>query len=142
MGNNPSHFKGNNLPVEKISWEKAVAFIAKLNARDDSYTSRLPSEAEWEYAARAGTTGEYVGDLEAMTWYSGNSRGHTHPVGSKRPNAFGLFDMYGNVWEWCQDWYHDSYAGAPTDGSAWVSGDEQKGHVLRGGSWSYGKEYF
>jgi formylglycine-generating enzyme required for sulfatase activity len=139
MGNNPSHFKGENLPVETVSWYEAIDFIAKLNAKNDGYTYRLPSEAEWEYAARAGTTGEYAGDLDAMAWYStvyaGNAGNQTHPVGSKLPNAFGLFDMHGNVWEWCEDWYHNSYSGAPVDGSAWLSGGKQKYRVLRGGSW-------
>ena len=161
MGNNPSYFKGcDNCPVEQVSWDDAVSFVARLNAQNDGYTYRLPTEAEWEYAARAGTTGDYAGDLDAMAWYGNNSGrtrldaaeiyrtdlsnyykritengGQTHAVGSKLPNAFGLFDMHGNVWEWCQDWYHDSYAGAPIDGSAWLSGGEQKYRVLRGGSW-------
>src|SRR5207302_1498372 len=91
--------------------------------------------AEWEYACRAGTTGDYAGDLNSMAWYKANSGNKTHPVATKLPNAFGLFDMHGNVWEWCQDWFHDSYNGAPTDGSAWPSAGEQKERVLRGGSW-------
>ncbi len=152
MGNNPSIFKGDNLPVEQVSWDDAVSFIAKLNGQNDGYTYRLPTEAEWEYAARAGTTGDYSGNLDAMAWYYNNggdarlsgewsydklkaNNNRTHPVGSKQPNAFGLFDTHGNVWEWCQDWYHDSYAGAPPDGSAWLSGGEQKYRVMRGGSW-------
>ncbi|MFL6208344.1 MAG: SUMF1/EgtB/PvdO family nonheme iron enzyme [Pyrinomonadaceae bacterium] len=137
MRNNPSHFKGDNLPVENVSWDDAIAFITQLNAQNDGHTYRLPTEAEWEYAARAGTTGNYGGELDAMAWYVNNSEGKTHPVGSKQPNAFGLYDMHGNVWEWVQDWYHESYAGAPTDGSAWLSGGEQKHRVLRGGSWIY-----
>lgn len=172
MGNNPSHFKGDNLPLETVSWDDAIAFIARLNAKNDGFTYRLPTEAEWEYACRAGTTGDYAGDLEAMGWYGNNSGwarldtaeiartdsanyrkqitendSQTHPVGSKLPNSFGLFDMHGNVSEWCQDWYHDSYKGAPTDGSAWLSAGEQKMNVegvtppwlipeLRGGNWS------
>jgi formylglycine-generating enzyme required for sulfatase activity len=135
MGNNPSQFKGDNLPVAEVSWDDAIAFIARMNAQNDGYTYRLPSEAEWEYAARAGTTGDYAGDLDAMAWYSANSGNKTHSVGTKLPNAFGLFDMHGNVWEWCQDWYHNTYAGAPADGSAWLSGGEQHDRVLRGGSW-------
>jgi formylglycine-generating enzyme required for sulfatase activity len=160
MGSNPSGFSGTNLPVENVSWNDASAFITKLNAKSDNYTYRLPTEAEWEYAARAGATVDYAGDLDALAWYGNNSGrqrldaaaifrteaqnyskritengGQTHAIGSKLPNAFGLFDMQGNVWEWCQDWYHDSYAGAPTDGSAWLSGGEQKYRVLRGGSW-------
>lgn len=135
MGNNPSAFKGADLPVDGVSWNDAIAFVARLNAQGDGYTYRLPSEAEWEYAARAGTTGDYAGDLDAMAWYDSNSGKTTHPVGGKQPNGFGLYDMHGNVWEWCQDWYHASNAGAPTDGSAWLSGGEQKERVLRGGSW-------
>jgi hypothetical protein len=97
---------------------------------------RLPSEAEWEYACRAGTTGAYAGDLDGMAWYSENSEGKTHPVGQKQPNAFGLYDMHGNVWEWCEDEWHDSYAGAPADGQAWVnrSGCGPR-RVIRGGGW-------
>jgi formylglycine-generating enzyme required for sulfatase activity len=152
MANNPSNFKGGNLPVETVSWDDAIGFIARLNAQNDGYTYRLPSEAEWEYACRAGTTGDYAGDLDSMAWYYNNAgdarlsgernfdkqkanNNRTHSVGSKQPNAFGLFDMHGNVWEWCQDWYHDSYAGSPTDGSARLSGGEQKYRVSRGGSW-------
>src|SRR5205085_3640525 len=96
---------------------------------------RLPSEAEWEYACRAGTTGDYAGNLDAMGWDFSNSGSQTHPVGQKQPNSFGLYDMHGNVWEWCEDYYHSSYVGAPTDGSAWLSGDSSY-RVLRGGSWS------
>ena len=161
MGNNPSGFKGENLPVERVSWDDAVAFMARLNAQNDGYTYRLPSEAEWEYACRAGTTGDYAGDPDATAWFGNNSGrarldaigiwrtdyqnygkrleengDQTHPVGSKLPNAFGLFDMNGNVWEWCQDWYHDNYNGAPTDSEAWLSSGEQKSRVLRGGSWN------
>ncbi|PYS90984.1 MAG: formylglycine-generating enzyme family protein [Acidobacteria bacterium] len=136
MGNDPSHFRGDDLPVENVSWNDTQEFINKLNAQSDGYTYRLPTEAEWEYAARAGTTGNYAGDLDAMAWYEKNSGSKTHPVGSKQPNGFGLYDMHGNVWEWVQDWYHEAYAGAPTDGSAWLSGGEQKYRVLRGGSWN------
>jgi len=141
MGNNPSHFKGDNRPVEQVSWDDVVAFIARLNAQKDGYSYRLPTEAEWEYACRAGTTGDYAGDPDAMGWYDKNSGDKTHDVGTKLANAFGLFDMHGNVWEWSQDWYHDSYNGAPTDGSAWLSGGEQKYRVLRGGSWRNGSGF-
>jgi formylglycine-generating enzyme required for sulfatase activity len=134
MGDEPSHFKGDDLPVEQVSWGRVVGFIAKLNAQNDGYTYMLPSEAQWEYAARAGTVGDYAGDLDAMAWYDHNSEHHTHPVGRKQPNAFGLFDMHGNVFEWCEDGYHETYVGAPTDGSAWLSGVE-KHRVLRGGTW-------
>jgi formylglycine-generating enzyme required for sulfatase activity len=134
MGNNPSRFKGDNLPVEQVSWDDAQEFIRRLNARGDGYTYRLPSEAEWEYACRAGTTGDYAGNLDAMAWYDKNSGPQTHPVGQKQPNGFGLYDMHGNVWEWCEDWYHDGYNGAPTDGSAWLSGGYPNLRMLRGGS--------
>jgi formylglycine-generating enzyme required for sulfatase activity len=132
MGNSPSNFKGDNLPVEQVSWNDAQEFIQKLNATSDDFTYRLPSEAEWEYACNARPTG---GKLDLMAWYFDNSGNRTHPVGRKQPEAFGLYDMRGNVDEWCEDWAHDSYAGAPADGSAWLSGGEQKDRVLRGGSW-------
>lgn len=161
MGTNPSNFSScDNCPVEQVSWDDAQRFLAKLNDRNDEFHYRLPSEAEWEYACRAGTTGDYAGDLDSMGWYgnnSGNSRldadrifredqsnyfkrlqnngNRTHPVGTKQPNAFGLYDMHGNVQEWCQDWGHDNYAGAPTDGSAWLSREGKKSRVSRGGSW-------
>ena len=132
MGKNPSHFKGDDLPVESISWHDAQEFCAKLRAMTGK-AFRLPSEAEWEYACRAGTTGDYVGKLDEMAWYDENSGGKTHPVGQKKPNALGLYDMHGNVWEWCEDVWHDDYNGAPKDGSAWTDGGNQK-RVLRGGS--------
>jgi formylglycine-generating enzyme required for sulfatase activity len=140
MGNNPSYFKKyfkncDNCPVECVSWNDAQEFIRKLNEQNDGYTYRLPSEAEWEYVARAGTMGDYAGDLDAMAWYAKNSGGKTRPVGSRQPNAFGLYDMHGNVDEWCQDWRHNSYAGAPDDGSAWVSGSRPESRATRGGSW-------
>ena len=137
MGNNRSFFKDDQLPVEQVAWDEAQSFIKKLNERGDGFTYRLPSEAEWEYACRAGTTGDYAGDLNDMAWYLDNSEKGTHPGGRKKPNAFGLYDMHGNVWEWCQDTYHQNYKGAPTDGSAWVEGGEPNSRVLRGGSWLY-----
>jgi formylglycine-generating enzyme required for sulfatase activity len=125
--------EGDKYPMYYVNWDEAQEFIKKLNAQNDGYTYRLPSEAEWEYACRAGTTGDYAGNLDAMAWYNDNTNGTLHPVGQKQPNAWGLYDMHGNVLEWCQDWYHDSYNGAPMDGSAWVSGGGQK-RILRGGS--------
>jgi len=135
MGDNPSGYKncGGNCPVEKVSWKDAQNFINKLNEGNDGFRYRLPTEAEWEYACRAGTTGDYAGDLDSVAWYDKNSGGKTHPVGTRQPNGFGLYDMHGNVWEWCEDWYHKTYEGAPMDGSAWLSGGEQKYRVLRGG---------
>ena len=133
MGNNPSRFKGDYLPVEAISWDNAQSFCEKLGAMTRK-AFRLPSEAEWEYACRAGTTGDYAGNLDAMAWYKDNSDGKTHPVGLKRPNAFGLYDLHGNVLEWCEDVWHENYEGAPKDSSAWTYGSNQKRRVLRGGS--------
>ena len=137
MGNNPSYNKGRTLPVEQVSWEDVQQFIAKLNQKTGQ-KYRLPSEAEWEYAARAKTTGDWsFGNDESKvgnhTWYKGNSGEKTQVVGQKRPNAFGLFDMYGNVWEFTQDCWHEDYVGAPTDGSAWTTGCTEN-RVLRGAS--------
>jgi formylglycine-generating enzyme required for sulfatase activity len=135
MSNNPSWIKGDRaLPVENISWNDAKEFCEKL-ARMTGKIYRLPSEAEWEYACRAGTTSAYAGDLKAMAWYGKPIIGRTHPVGQKQPNAFGLYDMHGNVREWCEDVWHGNYNDAPTDGSAWVSGGNSSFRVLRGGSW-------
>jgi len=138
MGTNPSDFKncGNNCPVDMVSWDEAKSFIRKLNQLNDGYHYRLPTEAEWEYACRAGTTGDYAGELEEMAWFQDNAGVRPHPVGSKRPNAWGLSDMYGNLYEWCEDWYHETYYGAPADGSAWSGGNENV-RVRRGGSWRY-----
>ncbi|MCI0565149.1 MAG: formylglycine-generating enzyme family protein, partial [Nitrososphaera sp.] len=136
MGKNPSHFKGDPaLPVENVTWNDAKEFCEKLT-KMTGLDYRLPTEAEWEYACRAGTTGDYGGDLDVMAWYSKNSGVKTHPVGQKNPNAWGLHDMHGNVWEWCEDDWNDSYASAPTDGRAWVDMPSRGSfRVLRGGSW-------
>ena len=141
MGNNPSNFKNcDQCPVENVSWEDVQQYIQKLNAKTGQ-RSRLPTEAEWEYAAGggaskrtkwAGTGSE--GSLSEYAWYSSNSGSKTHPVGEKKPNSLGLYDMSGNVWEWCEDWYHSSYTGAPGDGSAWLS-PAGSDRVIRGGSW-------
>ena len=137
MGSNPSRFRGDNLPVEQVSWNDAQEFIRRLNALNDGYTYRLPSEAEWEYACRAGTTGDYAGNIDSMAWYGNNSGSATHSVGQKQPNAFGLYDMHGNVWEWYEDEYVEGYRGAPADGSARVSESGLAwSRVLRGGSWN------
>lgn len=134
MGKNPSSFKGDDLPVETVSWEDAKQFCQKLQQLTNK-AYRLPSEAEWEYACRAGTTGDYAGKLDDMGWYDSNSRNKTHPVGQKNPNAFGLYDMHGNVWEWCED-IHGDYKNTPADGSAWLSGEDSSSRrVVRGGSW-------
>jgi len=131
---NLSIFEGDDLPVA-VAWSYAQEFCRKLSQRSGK-KYRLPTEAEWEYACRAGTTGAYAGALNEMAWYTNNSGRETHPVGQKKPNAFGLYDMHGNMWEWCQDAWHDSYNGAPSDGSSWLSGGDSRRRVLRGGSWS------
>ena len=127
MGNNPSYFlEGKFLglfggkispdrPVDSVSWYDCQKFVAKLNARSDiqrlGLKFSLPTEAQWEYACRAGTTGDYggTGKIDDMGWYDGNSGNTTHPVGRKEPNEWGLYDMHGNVWEWCADWYDSGY---------------------------------
>jgi formylglycine-generating enzyme required for sulfatase activity len=111
MGNNPSEFKGNpNRPVEMVSWKDVQTFMRKLNERESGRVYRLPTEAQWEYAARAGTTtARYENDVDAIAWYKANSSSVTHEVGQKLPNAWGLYDMLGNVWEWVQDWYAREY---------------------------------
>jgi formylglycine-generating enzyme required for sulfatase activity len=139
MGSNPSHFKGSRNPVESVSWNDAQAFIEKLNARTGK-KFRLPTEAEWEYAARSGGKGEkWSGSSagpDAVGWYDKNSGITTHPVGQKQPNGLGLYDMTGNVWEWCADWYGESYYGSSpkNDPPGPASGTYR---VLRGGSWFY-----
>jgi len=145
MGSNPAHFSaGDNYPVENVTWDDCQSFIGKLNEMTGGQY-RLPTEAEWEYACRAGTTGERYGPPAAIAWYDQNSGSSTHPVGEKQPNAFGLYDMLGNVWEWCQDLYSDHLAGgepssgsaqADHAGSAWGSL-----RVFRGGSWGDGASY-
>ena len=141
MGNNPSRFKGARLPVECVTWDDSQAFIQRLNGLHDGFIYHLPTEAEWEYVVRAGTTSEFPGEMNALGWNYSNSGNRTHPVGTREPNAFGLYDLHGNVWEWCQDWYHPTYEGAPADGSAWLTGGEMKGRVVRGGAFPDFAEY-
>jgi len=132
MGNNPGHFPiGNNYPVENVSWNEVQAFIQKLNAMTGK-RYRLPTEAEWEYACRAGTTGERYGNLDAIAWHASNAGGSTHPVGQKQANAWGLYDMLGNVSEWCQDWYGMYSVEFKAKPAGPVSGTRR---VIRGGSW-------
>jgi len=133
---------GGNYPMYYVSWNDCQEFIEKLNALDSSHTYRLPSESEWEYACRAGTTTRfYWGDSDSGSemgdycWYSSNSNLSTHPVALKQPNAWGLYDMSGNVSEWCEDTWHSTDDGAPTDGSAWWVSSGASSRVRRGGSW-------
>lgn len=140
MGNNPSWFKGDERPVECVSWDDVQEFIKKLNEMEGADKYRLPSEAEWEYACRAGTTTRYYfGDdesrLDEYAWYDKNSGSETHPVGQKNPNPWYLYDMHGNALEWVQDRWHDNYGGAPSNGSAWEDGSSSS-HILRGGGWN------
>ena len=144
MGNNPSFFKkaGKDAPVEMVSWDDCQAFVAKLSA--DGGEFRLPTEAEWEYACRAGTkpalnngkdltpTTGRCRNLDEVGWYDDNSGNTTHPVGQKKPNAWDLYDMHGNVGEWCNDFYGEYPAGEVTDP---VGPTAARGHVARGGSW-------
>ena len=137
MGSKPSNFKGPQNPVEQVSWNDAVEFCRKLSEQE-GVEYRLPTEAEWEYACRAGTTTKYsFGDIESeladYAWYDENSGDTTHPVGSKKPNAWGLYDMHGNVWEWCEDWYESYPSGSLTDPTGASSGSDR---VYRGGCWS------
>ncbi len=149
IGTNPSHFQGDGQrPVENVSWDEAMGFCERLNQiypeLRDAHV-RLPSEAQWEYACRAETTAAlYSGqelttesghcpNLEELAWYDENSKDTTHPVGDRRPNPWGLYDMLGNVWEWCEDGWHGNYDGAPADGAAWAA--EGSHRVYRGGSW-------
>ena len=151
LGTNPSFFKGNNNPVENVSWDDAQEFCKKVTERmiasvpnpsplaPDPSPCRLPTEAEWEYACRAGTRTKYYSgdsedDLKRVAWYSANSNNMTHPVGEKEANAFGLYDMHGCVWQWCEDWYTEYSPNPVTDPQGPAQGAVR---VLRGGSWCY-----
>jgi formylglycine-generating enzyme required for sulfatase activity len=145
MGDNPSGFKdcGADCPVESVSWDDVQKFIRKLNDMEGIDKYRLPSEAEWEYGCRAGTTTEFffgddAGQLGEYAWYKDNSEGKTHPVGQKGRNAWGLYDMHGNVWEWVEDDWHGNYDKAPSDGRPWVEKPRGPHRVIRGGSWGNG----
>ncbi len=154
MGSNPSSFKGPKLPVTNVSWNDAMEFIARLQTFDQNHTYRLPTEAEWEYACRAGSAGDFSGEefkppgknepnrtpeedekiLQTIGWFSANAFNHPHPVGQLKPNAWGLHDMHGNVREWCQDWYDASYykTSSAEDPPGPPSGAMK---VNRGGGW-------
>lgn len=146
MGSNPSRWKGPRNSVEMLSHDEATEFCRKVTQWlavakliEPGQLVRLPSEAEWEYAARAGTDTRYsfgddVAELDDYGWHTGNAAGNDPPVGAKKPNPWGLYDMHGYLWEWCLDSKHADYRGAPADGSAWV-GDDPAGFVIRSGSW-------
>jgi formylglycine-generating enzyme required for sulfatase activity len=153
MENNPSRFQGAKRPVENVSWDDAVEFCQRL-AQKTGKDYRLPTEAEWEYAARAGTTtpfhfGEtissdlanYDGNYTYGSGAKGEYRQQTTEVGKFSPNAFGLYEIHGNIWEWCQDTWHENYEGAPSNGTAWVSENDNGSRLLRGGSWNYAPRY-
>ncbi|WP_052324515.1 formylglycine-generating enzyme family protein [Haliscomenobacter hydrossis] len=143
MGENPSRFIDPKHPVEQVSWENTQVFFQKIN-QDARLTPgqvfRLPTEAEWEYAARGGNRSggfRYAGGdkLDEVGWYNDNSHGETKTIRLKLANELGIQDLSGNVWEWCADQWHNNYQGAPKDGSAWLGLEEDAGRVLRGGSW-------
>ena len=147
MGKNPSKWTGPRNSVEMVSWQDANDFCKKATAEmrkrkliKDDEVIRLPTEAEWEYACRAGTKTAYSfgggsARIGEFCWFKGNSKGYDPPVGAKKPNPWGLYDMHGYVWEWVADGWHADYKGAPADGSAW-SAKDAKQHVVRGGSWN------
>jgi formylglycine-generating enzyme required for sulfatase activity len=147
MGSNPSRWKGPRNSVELLSLAEAQEFCRRATSLmrssgliESRQVIRLPSEAEWEYVARAGTTARYsfgdnAGDLDTYAWHTGNAAGNDPPVGAKKPNLWGLYDVHGYLWEWCADAWHDNYQGATTDGSAWTTGGDPKRGVVRGGSW-------
>ena len=134
MAVNPSNSKGENLPVEGVSWEDAQKFCEAMNRKADGYRYRLPTEAEWEYAARAGNGSCRYGPLVEVAWSRDNSGGKSHPVGEKKPNAFGLHDTLGNVWEWVQDWYSLTYYGHSPEADP-NGPDSGEYRLARGGSW-------
>lgn len=145
MGSNPSHLKGEDRPVEHVSWTDAMAFAQALTERERAagrlppgYVYTLPTEAQWEYACRAGTTGLYPGDLDEMGWFKDNAVYETHPVALKEPNAWGLHDMLGNVWELCLDWYALYPGGSLTDPTGPATGLRR---VSRGGSYRSEREH-
>jgi formylglycine-generating enzyme required for sulfatase activity len=159
----PANFKGDNRPVEQVSWNDAVEFCLRLS-KQTGREYRLPSEAEWEYACRSGTTTPFhfgetlttdLANYRGTDWEyqsktfpgsygsgpKGEYRQQTTDVGSFPANAFGLYDMHGNVWEWCLDHWHQTYEGAPTDSRAWLSSDDNASRLLRGGSWFFNPWY-
>ena len=145
MGFNPSSYKDPRRPVENITWLETQSFLEELNRLEGTNKYRLPSEAEWEYAARAGSEGTYffgddVSQLRRYAWFDAQARIGSTAVGQRQPNAWGLYDMYGNVWEWVQDCWHDDYTNAPPDSRVWGGGDCSL-RVLRGGGWANQADY-
>ena len=131
MPSNPSPEKGADLPVSNVSWIEGAEFIAKLNERIGGARFRLPTEAEWEYACRSGTTGDYAGQLDVMAWHEATSGDRVHPIGTRAPNSWGIFDMHGNVWEWCSDFYGPYSRGESVDPVGPSTGGYR---VVRGGA--------
>jgi formylglycine-generating enzyme required for sulfatase activity len=143
LGDDNSDFPGQTNPVENVSWEDVQVFIRKLNEKEGVQGYRLPTDAEWEYAAEAGARTAYFwgddpADLGQYDWFYKNSQQTTHPVGKKKPNPWGLYDVYGNVMEWVEDWYGDYEASAVTDPTGPASGNSR---VIRGGSWLISAEF-
>jgi formylglycine-generating enzyme required for sulfatase activity len=141
MGSKTLHFSGDNLPMERVNWEHALVFCRRLTEREQAagrlskdHIYHLPTEAQWEYACRAGTEGDFAGELDEIAWFSGGfETGSTKAVATKAPNAWGFYDMHGNVWEWCHDRYQDNYEGLDTRDPKGPKAGEFR--VLRGGSW-------
>ena len=149
--NNPSYWKGNSLPVERVSWMECHRFVTRLNKYlvkelPEGYHFALPSEAQWEYAARGGLKSaglRYAGsnDLKKIAWFYDNSNERTHDVRIKTANELGVFDMSGNVWEWCEDWYNENFYSENQNWKDPVNNEEATYRVLRGGSWNYASPY-
>lgn len=140
MGSNPSRFQSDDRPVEQITWNDAQAFCRALFEKR-GIRVRLPSEAEWEFACRAGSQtrfdfGNSENELHENAWFRANSANSTHPVASRKPNAWGLYDMHGNVWEWCEDIYHDTFLNSPPNERPWLTGGDSERRMLRGGSFT------
>ncbi len=138
MGSNPSYLKGDNRPVEQVSWDDCQEFIRKLNQLTGE-SFRLPTEAEWEYAARGGNKSQHYkysgsNDLGSVAWYGDNSGDETHPVKTKQPNELGIYDMSGNVWEWCSDWYGNYASSAQINPTGATT---ESARVYRGGGWGF-----
>ena len=138
MGQNPGNWKYPDNPVNQVTWDDAKAYISRINAMQDVFDFRLPTEAEWEFACKAGSTGEIYGPLNKIAWYGNSMFGSVHAVGQKEPNAFGLYDMLGNVSEWCQDFYGPYFAEDQADPHGPISG---KLRIVRGGSYISSKKY-